>query len=281
MYAAFVRQVDATHVQAFILKNFNGTWSQIGASGKILSVAMNNPANLVLVAVGPSLKLFYEGTLAVFAQDSTFTHGSAGIITLGGPASIANFQANAASVSSPGVPYTDSFATTPNNQLSDAWTERIGNFSTAAGGAKGLAAGNFATVNGSSTTTDTNLQATIVFSAANQMAGLVARYSGNGDTGMYWGVLRATTSNPNGPVVASIYKNVNGTFVLVPGASKLINTFAGSFEFDITGNQLQLKVDGNQVFASPITDSVNPIAGPGFVGMRTVGGATVTSFTAN
>src|SRR5205085_7658162 len=83
-----------------------------------------------LEVVGESLKLFLNGSIVAYAEDSSITAaGSVGIRSSSGAgASFDNFSAGVQGVTVT-LPYTpDSFAGTANNQLSSNWQDHAGNF---------------------------------------------------------------------------------------------------------------------------------------------------------
>src|SRR5439155_1003713 len=89
-------------------------------------------------------------------------------------------------------------------------------------------------------------------------AGLVARYSGGGDTNMYLAQIVGTSTN----AVAYLYRNFGGVWTKLATASGLPGN--GTLRFDVLGNALKLFL--NDVLIASAVD--NAIQGPGLTGVR-------------
>ena len=100
-------------------------------------------------------------------------------------------------------------------------------------------------------------------------AGLVARYSGTGDSNMYWGALLNTGSG----FLAVIYRNVNGVWAQL--VAETVGTGVGALQFQVNGSSLELSLNGVLELAVIDTSLTS-----GTVGMR-VGQSTVSSFQAS
>src|SRR5262249_8241268 len=125
---------------------------------------------------GTSLKLFVNGVLEAYGQDTALTTGSVGIFASAGQ-SVSNFSAAVITPSpAPTTPFSDNFGTPVPNQLSNNWVEQVGNYTVAANKATGVAAVNIATLYGYSTS-NSSLAATINLTTLNQTAGLISNYS--------------------------------------------------------------------------------------------------------
>jgi uncharacterized repeat protein (TIGR01451 family) len=105
---------------------------------------------------------------------------------------------------------------------------------------------------------------------ANVFPGLVARYQGPGDTGMYLGSL----VNQNGSLSGQIWKNTGGNWVQL--ASAPVTRNLGVLQFDVIGSDLRLFLDGTFIVSASDTS----ISGEGSVGIRGSGG-TYDDFIAN
>jgi hypothetical protein len=248
---------------AQIWVNLGGTWGNwtsqnVGAAS----------GTLRLETVGSSLKLFFNNNLVGYANDSRLTGGTVGMRASAG-ATIANFSADVLALNNPGLPFSDNFTTATNQQLSNDWLNQQGNFQVAGGVATGLGSLNVATVNGVSVLNST-LQA-LVTVAPGQAAGLVSRYSGPGDTNMYWAALVGTGS---GTASAQFWVNVNGTWALL--MSQSVTTSSATLKLVTSGNQMTMYV--NNVSILSIMNS--SIASPGTVGIRATQGATIDNFSA-
>jgi hypothetical protein len=279
-YTAWLYQVDATHAAAYILRNFAGTLSLVGSSGSLggnFANTLGSQVNVMLQVEGPSIKMFVGGQLEAFGQDTLLTTGSTGIYASQG-AVVTGFQDAAATITNVAVPpptFTETFGSpSQGNQLSNSWTEQAGNFTVASNSATGNAASavNLAVVNGMSYANQA-LQTTISFSSVNQAAGLVARYSGAGDTNMYYGMAQ---NLGGGAIQVYIWKIVNGSWTQL--ASKKVTSFAGVLSFSVIGSTLTLSTDGTQQLQ--VTDS--SITGPGLAGIKSVnywGGAATAAYS--
>src|SRR5262249_28737496 len=117
LYWGYVKQVDATHIQAFIFRNLNGLSVQIGSSPNDLTTR-GASVSLDFQAEGTSLKLFVNSTMAAYASDNNLHGGSVGMTLLGANATVANFVADAVTSTAQTIPFHDDFsAATTDNQL--------------------------------------------------------------------------------------------------------------------------------------------------------------------
>ncbi|HVC98037.1 MAG TPA: S53 family peptidase, partial [Pirellulales bacterium] len=121
--------------------------------------------------------------------------------------------------------------------------------------------------------TDVDISAGVNLSSTNNsVAGLVARYSGPGDSNMYTGLINWY----GGQMSADIYRNIAGNFTplvinpisLTPGTANL--------EFWVQGSVLQFFVNG--VLDASAVDT--QITAPGSVGLRANNSTTYASFSA-
>ncbi len=251
---------------ASILRNSNGVWVQIGAS-KTIAVTS---AALIFQVEGSDLKLFVNGSLVSYGQDTVLSSGAVGIQAFGG-ASVAAFQFAAPILTASPPPFSDNFGTpSQGNQLSYSWEEQAGNFNLATGAAVAQnSVNNLATVNGSSET-NADLQTVAALSATDQYAGLVARYTNSNN--YYFAFVM---SLGNGKYEAAIYRSYNGVWAELTATT--LSHFNGALQFQVTGSHLTLTVDG-----VPTLSAIDGLlTGPGLVGIRGGMGASFSSFAAS
>ncbi len=267
--------------QAVIYRNVNGTWTQLNAATPVMLPSSTN--TLRFDVVGPSLKLFINGNLAAFANDTVLTApGTAGLRS-GNGVTIANFSASALTLNSNTLPFTDNF-TRGNGELGPNWLDRLGDTQiqgnaavthvvnpNSANPAQTLA---LSTVNGISAA-DVTVQADVTLASTGIVyAGLVARYNGPGDTNMYWAGLIGVT----GSFQAVIYRNVNGTWTQINGFTPVtLSSSTNTLRFEVVGPSLKLFL--NNKLAAFAADSV--LTAPGTVGLRSGNGVTIANFSAN
>ena len=260
----------------------NGAWTQLGI--KSLGT-LSGAIDLRFEVINDSLKFFVNGAWAVSANDSVLTTGSVGLRSTQGAvwSGSPNFTAAVRlPLVAPATPlsFSDNFSTsnyngatntltTTGNGLGLAWKEMVGAYTVGSGLATGAGGLNLAIIN--TVQADVMLTANVTIPVM-QYFGLTARYSGPGDTNMYWGAV----GNVGGSYVAYIFKHVNGTWTQL--ATQSLSSFAGLIEFSVIGSTLTLKLDGVYYAALDRTD--NSIS-TGKAGIRSTAGTTVASFTAN
>ncbi len=275
-YLAMLDQFNSQDAVVYIFRATSaGGLVMIGSSGAFVNAP--GTSTVTFQVEGTSLKAYVGAKLAAYAQDGTLTTGSVGIY--GSSAAIfTSFAASSIGVSQ-SVGFSDPLTAGSGpsaDQLNNAsWTEQAGNFTVSASGAKGQAADNLATVFGLSYA-DQTLQAAFAFSAANQTASLVARYTGPFDANYYYASI--TSENAAGTIVAvKLFKNVHGVVTQL-GSTVVDSAYTGGLTtFSVIGNTLTVTTfDGTQVTA---TD--NSITAAGSAGFRTTAGPTVSSFSAN
>ncbi len=268
MYLAFVTKLANGRLQPYIERNLNGTLTVLSTGATVADTA----GTLTFQVEGSSLKLFLNGTLISFAQDTALKTGSVGMYASSGAAE-KGFQATLIRVP-PQTSFADNFSTpTLGNQLTTNWIERAGNFTvnTTTGTATGQSALNEATVDNLSMA-NTTVQANATFTAAGQYLGLLARYSGPGDTNGY---LAQVVSLGAGKVQVYLMKNTGSGWVSL--ATKTVLNFAGGVKFQVIGNTLSLTIDGNLILS--ITDK--SIIAAGSVGVRSSAEVAIRGFSAN
>ncbi len=278
-WAGLTRNIDGTGT-AVIYRSLGGTWTLLSSRN---IGALTGMQNLRFEVVNDSLKFLVNGVWAGSAFDSALTAGSVGVRSTQGTVWSGTPNAFTASVrtplTAPATPlsFSDNFSTGYNattnsqdaqgNELGLAWKEQIGAYEVGSSGATGLASLNLATVNVSQN--DARLSANVNV-PVNQYFGLVARYSGSGDTNMYWGAV----GNINGQYTTLIYKNVNGVWSFL--GSKTLGSFSGLIEFEVIGSTLTLKTDS--VTAITLSDTS---LSSGKSGIRSTAGAQAANFTAS
>src|SRR5262249_51973040 len=113
--------------QASIWKNIGGVYTRL-VTGLTVSTGSGT---LEFEAVGPSLKLIFNGQLLAFADDLSLTSGSVGM-RLSKNATLDDFQADAVVQLTPTS--TDDFSTTSDgSQLDRNWTDQRGNITVVSG----------------------------------------------------------------------------------------------------------------------------------------------------
>ena len=267
MYFGRLLNLGGGMVNAAIFRNLNGAWTQIGVA---MNVASTGGA-LTFQVEGTSLKLFLNGVLVAYGNDTALSSGTVGIRAFGG-STVDSFQFAPPTIITNTLPFTDNFsAPSQGNQLSYSWEEQGGNFNLSTGAAVGQSSTNFATVNGINAV-NTTVVANVNLTAAGQYAGLVARYSNPQSPNMYYASL---TRQSNGQYTAAIYRDLHGSWTLL--ASTTIATFNNTLQFNVSGSSLSLFVDGVQRLST--TDGIITVGG--LVGMRGSQGAAYNSFSAS
>jgi hypothetical protein len=239
---------------AAIFRNLNGVWTQLSA----VNVA-SGTGTLRFEVVGNSLKLFWNGTLVAYANDSSLATGTVGMRAYNG-VGYGNFTTSVVTPLTPSLPFSDNFSTlTTGSQLARSWLARAGAFTGNASGQMVSAnqPANVAVLNAISQA-NVRVQADIVVAASGiSSAGLATRYSGTGDDNMYLG----TVTGSNGVFTANIFRNVGGVWTLL--ASSSIASGTGTLRFESIGSTHRLY--WNNVLIASATDSM---LATGTVGLR-------------
>jgi len=146
------------------------------------------------------------------------------------------------------------------------WTQPVGHIAISANTAVSLAAGTSVMVLEGASAANVHLQTTVsVRPVPGMAAGLVARYGGPGDTGMYLGRL---VKRPLG-YAAQILVNSHGSWMLL--GMRAAPRGSGLLQFDVVDNRLTLKFNGRI-----LVDLHNSaIMRAGLVGLRTNGSGNV------
>jgi hypothetical protein len=226
------------------------------------------------------------------ADTSIAAPGSVGIRAVGG-AKLGNFSASAVALNTPTLSFTDFTTTTSttDGQLSLNWIDAAGDFVTnnaaAPGDAVALDSGtNLALLNTKVTAATLQVKAAVGgLKKAGAAAGLVAAWSGPGNTNLYWGRI----ANVGGKYFAQIVKSVNGSLKVLASqkivSSSLNATGACQLEFDVTSTPgvsaaLTLLVNGGSGAGGTtvtFTDSSTTALTTG--GNAGISGTTGTSFS--
>ncbi len=210
---------------------------------------------VVIAGIAPN---GYDGTFVIASADATsFTYALAsnpGVGSTFGTASLSGFAAititatdgnggitqkvfNVLVTSSVTLPFSDNFNSPPNSVfVGSGWNTNLGTVSRVNGlvQATSAASANIVTLNGLSQS-NVALQADVsVGGASGQYAGLLARYSGAGDTNFYW----AGIYNNGSGYVALLDKNVGGVWttlsaVGIPSAVTAVSISAASWAGNI------------------------------------------------
>ncbi len=292
MYFAGIARTSTGYTLS-IMKNLNGIQSVLASkfftNAQFAAAGFFATSTIRFDVIGPSLRLYvFNGNspfLVVATADSSIVSpGSVGIRALGG-ASFANFSASAVNLLTPTLPFSDftgSSSATPDGQLSLNWIDESGDFTVKSGAAVGGTATSLAVLSGIS---QANVSESIALGslAVGQTAQLVARYQGPSTRNMYFAGIARTAAG----YTLSILKNFNGIQSVL--ASKVFtNTqfIAAGFSatstvrFDVIGPSLRLFLvnGGNPTLVAATADT--SIVNPGSVGIRAVGGAALSKFSA-
>lgn len=261
MYWGTLTNTGAGYVAAIWVNN-DGVWKQLFSQ----SVA-NGTGTMRFEAFGPSLKLFLNNSLIAWADDSSLSWGTVGIRGTAG-ATFDNFSSSILLAPVVSYPFSDNFNSATNEQLSNSWTHRTGNFKVASLVATGQSAVNVATTN-AQVAFDVTVQAAVAITTAGEAGGLVARYSGSGDKDMYW----AGIINTGSGYVAAIYVNDDGVWNLLSSKPVAISGSA-TLRFEAVSTSLKLFVD--DVLAAFANDST---FAAGYTGIRGSAGAVFNNFS--
>jgi hypothetical protein len=227
--------------------------------------------------IGTSLTLSLNGTVIASATDGVITAaGGVGLRCFG----TSTVDSYAASLPLPPVtatlPFSDDFNRADSTYISGYWTERSGDFQVVGNASTSRSPTvSLMTVNGISAA-DVSVQANIslapsIASSGLSVAGLVARYSGPGDSNMYV----ASLIRDSAGITGQIYRNVGGTWTRLAIGNTTSTT--GVLQFDVVGTSLTLSLNGTVIAAA--TDGV--ITAAGGVGLRCFGTSTVDSYAAS
>jgi len=256
-YLARIFHSGSNSFAAQIWKNVGGVYTPL----RSVSVA-GGAGNLRFDVVGNQLALYFNGSLvASTIDDSIAGPGQVGLRLAGG--TVDNFVAEELTpppVSNATLPFEDDFDRADSSSLGEFWTEQAGDL-----GIMGnvmvlyAEATSIATLNGVS---EADVEVFAAFNTLNGGTnGLLARYSGPGDSNAYMALLQ----RHNHIISAQIWKNTGGGWVNLSHTEiGLATSLFYTLRFRVEGNHLTLLVNGNLV--GDVLD--NDIAGPGSVGVR-------------
>jgi subtilisin-like proprotein convertase family protein len=248
-----------------IFENIGGTFTQLAVG----SVVNTGTGTLEFEAVGPSLKLIFNGVLVAFADDLSLTSGSVGM-RLSQNTTADNFNASAVVQTTPPLPFKDDFSMpSDGSQLSRNWTDQFGNITISGGQAVGTAGNNLSTVNGLNQA-DVAVSIDVNLTSSNQAAGLVTRYSGPLYNNFYLGQIVDIGSG----FKTEIFKNIGGTFTQL-AVGTVVNTGTGTLELESVGQSVKLIFNGTLVAYAFDGDLTS-----GSVGMRLSQTTTADNFNA-
>jgi hypothetical protein len=258
-------------VQVNLFRNLGGTYTLLR------SVNLPGPVSgtLRFEAVGSSLKVFLNGTLVTFAQDATIPGTSESLVGMRGTGSGAldNFQYRAIPPANAQLPFSDDFSCAASGQLASTYVEQMGNVRVADGSASNNANVTLATLRGVSAQGQALSAAVNVAAGSGQAVGLVARYSGPGESNFY---LAEAYGKPGmAGVQVNLYLKLSGAYQLLK--STTVSPGAHTLRLEVSGTTQKVFVDNALVlFANDAT-----LTGAGSAGFRLAGsGASLDHFTA-
>ena len=254
---------NGTDATAQLWRNVDGEWSLL-LSGPVAACS----GQLRLDVFGSTLSLYFDNTSVGSVTDQGLPEGgSVGLRATVGT-TFDDFEACANTLE---LPFADDFNQEDGIEPGAPWRRQLGAFHTvnevlrADGDQLNLA------VVEQAVETDVDLESYVLISEAPfAHAGLVARYSGNGDTNMYLGALVRASD----VLTVEIWRNVNGDWL--PLGSQVVESGRGVLRFQVIGSFLQLSLDGQALVST--TDS--SISGPGSVGIRSTQSTLFDDFQA-
>ena len=233
---------------AQIWRNLDGAWTRLA-----VAPANTGSGTLRFEVAGSKMTLLLDGTTVVNALDTAITGaGSVGLRAMAGTG-YDNFSAEVISPST-----------------TDSWSVVSGDFTVADQQLTATAPAINLAMLDSAAATDVVVEAQLsVASIGVSHAGLVARYTGAGDSNMYLAALVGI----NGSYTTQIWRNVGGSWALL--AVNPVAKGSGTVRFEVTGSSLSLFLDGDLV-----TSAIdNLITGPGQSGVRGTLGTVFGSFS--
>jgi hypothetical protein len=238
-----------TSAVAFISRNVGGAWTLLATVP-----GLSGTGTLRFDVVGDTLTLFLNGAFVTSVVDNAIQRPGLTGVRGSSAATFDNFVASRLLT----PPFSDNFDRPNSSDLGVNFAKKAGDLSILGNRLATSAAVSVAVLNGMFAT-DVSVQAGVALAASGtNRVGLVARYSGDGDTNMYYANLVGNSAS----AVAYISRNVGGTWTLLKTVSGLPGT--GTLRFDVVGNALKLFLNGNLV-ASAVDDAIQ---GPGLTGVR-------------
>lgn len=262
-YMAHLAQRGAAY-RVEIWRNLGGNWSMLGSQD------VNAASGLLRFdATGTTLTAYFNGQTAVSLEDSAITGAGYAGVRVWSNASIDNFVAAQPSTPSTTLPFQDSFPTA--GTLSSNWLARLGSINVAGGKATGVTgASSVATLSGVSVS-NSDTQIDVDVTASGSSAGLLARYSGPGESNFYM----AQWVNRGTFYRVEIWRNVGGTWSLL--SSQNVATGIGTMRFTVIGSTLTAYANGQ--IATRVND--NSLTAAGAVGIRLYSGSSIDNYSAS
>ncbi len=237
-YTALIQSNAAANSVTPYIFSANGNYTQI-AIGAAVAITAGSAQTIRFEVAGTSLKLFMNGGLVAFGNDTTIAAAGLTGIRAFKNAILDNFQVDPIVLINPTLPFADLFNEPANTSLSRNWTERQGLFKFTGTALQAIAPNapqgvSIATVNtpvlDSSVQEDINLPAT-----GTHIAGLVSRFdaaTGN----MYLGVLASF----DGSTSAYLFIRYGGTFYALNNPVSVSATGAGTVRLEVVGTSIKL-----------------------------------------
>jgi parallel beta-helix repeat protein len=275
MYWAGIARSNGQFIASIWVKQ-NGSWIQLSPAAPLSG--FSGSGTLRFEAYGTDLKLFVNGSLAIFAHDSRLTTGTVGMWS-GHGATFDNFHAEQITPENASLPFGPDTFTQPNGSSpSRVWRETEGAFQVQNNQLVSFPTGSSAAIlNGVSAQNVTvSMDVTINSSGS---AALLARATPD-DQNMYWAGI---TRNGNS-FTADIWVKLNGSWhqlasqpLSVVGIGLTGSTLSGTLRFQVNVNSLQLFFNNNLV-ASAMDSS---LTAAGTIGLWAGNGNAVDNFAAS
>jgi hypothetical protein len=206
----------------------------VTATSSNTTLVPNNVANLAVTPAVPT-----NGNRTITITPVTGQYGNTTIIVTAtdaaGRSTISTFTVYVVPVRT--APFSDNFNRPDNTNLGNEWVQNVGNTQISGNTNVITTPVGLSTVIGLSQL-NSQQQADVSLSFANgagSQTGLVARYSGNGDSDMYWAGLVYDGTNTTG----QIRRNVGGVWTTL-SVSSVVASPAGTIRFEIINNSLKL-----------------------------------------
>ncbi len=260
---------DAVRVSIYL--NAGGGYRLL-ASG---AVAGGVSGELTFEVVGSSQKVFLGDTLLASSRDTTLDGaGSAGFRLTGVPGSarLDNLSADRVATPDGALDATDTFS---GGRLGREYVTEVGDVVLAAGRAANAGGLSLATLRGVAQKDQVVTGRIDVSSRSGVSVGLVARYSGPGESNFYLAEAYADAASPG--VRVSIYLKQSGAYRLL-SSTTLAGDARGTLRFEAAGASQRVYLDGALVAAS----NDGALGGAGSAGFRlggAAGSATVDDFS--
>ncbi|MFO0965426.1 MAG: S8 family serine peptidase [Gemmataceae bacterium] len=239
-----------------------------GTSGLTLSVQSSNTTliplgNIILSGSGANRTISYTA-----AAGQT---GSATItLTVRDPQGATATSSFTLTISQPAtLPFWDTFTRADGTIIGSGWNELAGDLAIRSNALIGSGGMNLATLQGVSQA-DVSAQVDATLTASGQWAGLVARYSGPGESNLYF----ANWFNYAGHYYVSILRCANGVWTQLGQVETGIG--AGRLRFDAVGTSLRVFINNSIVLSR--TDAM---VTTGSVGVRAGAGVPLDNFSAS